>query len=298
MKYIFIVNPTSGKGKSLRFVPVIENYFKNSDKEYEIIYTEYPKHATEIAQRYTVEDNVILYAVGGDGTTKEVLDGLDLSVRLGIIPGGTGNDFLKSIYTDKKTDEEIVKASIEGQDMDLDFGLFNGRSRFINIASFGLDAHINVYANNVAKKKKTIIPDELIYFYCIFKVGLKPEKYRFKMKVDGQVIEDETILVAISNGKFYGGMFNAFPDANLTDGIFDICYFRPMKLSKLIGLIMKYAKGTYQNEKVCTVLKGKQIHIEFDRELWVQSDGENKPVKEATIEMNKGKLKFRAPKFS
>ena len=50
MKYVFIVNQPAVR-KSLRFVPLIENYFKNSE-EYEIIYTEYPKHATEIA-RYT-----------------------------------------------------------------------------------------------------------------------------------------------------------------------------------------------------------------------------------------------------
>ncbi len=297
MKHIFIVNPTSGKGKSLRFVPVIENYFKNSDKEYEIIYTEYPKHATEIAAGYKEEDNVILYGVGGDGTTKEILDGIDLSVRLGVIPGGTGNDFFKSIDTNKRTDEEIVKASIEGEDVDLDFGLFNGKNRFLNISSFGLDAAINVYANDVAKKKKTIIPDKFIYFYSIFKAGLRPKRYHFKMTVDGRVYEEETIMVAVSNGQFYGGMFNAFPDANLTDGIFDICYIRPLSLARLISLIGKYAKGTHGSEKECCCFIGTDVHVEFDREIPVQIDGENLSVKEARIEMNKGKLKYRAPKF-
>jgi YegS/Rv2252/BmrU family lipid kinase len=297
MKHIFIVNPTSGKGKSLRFVPVIENYFKNSDEEYEIIYTEYPKHATEIAARYTEKDNVILYGVGGDGTTKEILDGIVLSVRLGVIPGGTGNDFFKSIDTAKRTEEEIVRASIEGEDLDLDFGLLNGKNRFLNIASFGLDAAINVYANNVAKKKKTIIPDKFIYFYSIFKAGLNPERYRFKMTVDGKVYEEETILVAVSNGQFYGGMFNAFPDANLTDGIFDICYVRPLSLPKLISLIGKYAKGTHGKEKECSCFTGTDVYVEFEKEIPIQIDGENLSVKEARIEMNKGKLKYRAPKF-
>lgn len=297
MKHIFIVNPTSGKGKSLRFVPVIENYFKNSDEEYEIIYTEYPKHATEIAARYTEKDNVILYGVGGDGTTKEILDGIDLSVRIGVIPGGTGNDFFKSIDTIKRTDEEIVRASIEGEDLDLDFGLLNGKNRFLNIASFGLDAAINVYANNVAKKKKTIIPDKFIYFYSIFKAGLNPERYRFKMTVNGKVYEEETILVAVSNGQFYGGMFNAFPDANLTDGMFDICYIRPLSLTRLISLIGKYANGTHGKEKECSCFTGTDVYVEFEKEIPIQIDGENLSVKEARIEMNKGKLKYRAPKF-
>ncbi|HQB32965.1 MAG TPA: acylglycerol kinase family protein, partial [Erysipelotrichaceae bacterium] len=135
MKHIFILNPTSGKGKSLRFVPVIENYFRNKDKEYEIIYTEYPGHATEIAQRYNEKDNVILYSVGGDGTANEMLAGLDLNVRISVIPGGTGNDFFKSIDLNKRTDEEIIRAVVEGEDMDIDFGVLNGKTRFINIAS-------------------------------------------------------------------------------------------------------------------------------------------------------------------
>ncbi|HPW52982.1 MAG TPA: diacylglycerol kinase family lipid kinase [Erysipelotrichaceae bacterium] len=297
MKHIFILNPTSGKGKSLRFVPVIENYFRNKDKEYEIIYTEYPGHATEIAQRYNEKDNVILYSVGGDGTANEMLAGLDLNVRISVIPGGTGNDFFKSIDLNKRTDEEIIRAVVEGEDMDIDFGVLNGKTRFINIASFGLDAAINVYANDVAKKKKTIIPDKFIYFYSIFKAGLNPQRYRFKMTVDGKVYEEDTIMVAVSNGQFYGGMFNAFPDADLTDGIFDICYIRPMSLARLISLIGKYAKGTHRNEKECSCFSGTDVHIEFDREIYVQVDGENKAVKKAHIEMNKGKLKYRAPKF-
>ena len=113
MKYVFIVNPTSGKGKSLRFVPLIENYFKNSEEEYEIIYTEYPKHATEIAARYTEKDDVILYSVGGDGTATEILDGLDLSVRFGVVPGGTGNDFLKSIDVEKELMKKYLKLQLK-----------------------------------------------------------------------------------------------------------------------------------------------------------------------------------------
>ena len=117
------------------------------------------------------------------------------------------------------------------------------------------------------------------------------------MTVDGKVYEEETILVAVSNGQFYGGMFNAFLDANLTDGMFDICYIRPLSLARLISLIGKYAKGTHGKEKECSCFTGTDVYVEFEKEIPIQIDGENMSVKEARIEMNKGKLKYRAPKF-
>ena len=126
MKNIFIVNPTSGKGKAYTYIPEIEKYFENNPAEYEIIVTEYPKHATEIASRYTEADDVVLYACGGDGTMKEVLDGIQPGVRLCVIPGGTGNDFYKSVDGRKLTVYDMIAQSVEGEDIDIDFGLING----------------------------------------------------------------------------------------------------------------------------------------------------------------------------
>ena len=73
MKHIFIVNPVSGNGKAAKIVKNIERVCDYEDLEYEIRYTTKPKEATKIAREY---ENSIVYAVGGDGTLNEVLNGL------------------------------------------------------------------------------------------------------------------------------------------------------------------------------------------------------------------------------
>ena len=99
MKHVFIINPISGKGHALEFIWEIENYFKINGGDYEIIKTERISHATEIAKEYCKKyQEVTIYSVGGDGTMKEILDGIQENAIMCVIPGGTGNDFYKSIY--------------------------------------------------------------------------------------------------------------------------------------------------------------------------------------------------------
>ena len=126
VKSIFIVNPVSGKGRSLKFIPLIEEYFVRNPGDYEIIRTERPGHAREIAARYHSEDDVIIYSVGGDGTANEILNGLNDGVGFCVFPAGTGNDLYKSIDTRKLSDEELVRGLLEGEDISIDYGVFNG----------------------------------------------------------------------------------------------------------------------------------------------------------------------------
>ncbi len=298
MKHVFIVNPVSGKGKSNSFIPVIEEYCKENGLDYEVRMTERPKHATEIAKEYTESDDVILYAVGGDGTMKEVVDGLNENVRFGIIPGGTGNDFYKNYTLEKYSEKQIVEATINGVDENIDYGIFNGTSKFLNIISFGLDAYINEYACTVVKQEKTIIPDNMVYAYSTLKVGLHPETYHMICDVDGKKYEDDMLLFAIANGTYYGGTFNAFPTAKLTDGLFDSSYFVPVKFFRLIKLIMLYMKGKHIGEKECVAFQGKNYHIVFDRPIPCQVDGENSRVEVVDIVMKAGKLPIRRPAFN
>ena len=75
MKHIFIVNPVSGKGKTGDIVKNIEKVCDEENLEYEIRYTTKPKEAITIAREYE-DGEYIIYAVGGDGTLNEVLNGL------------------------------------------------------------------------------------------------------------------------------------------------------------------------------------------------------------------------------
>ena len=296
MKHVFIVNPTAGKGNGISYIPLIENYFSKNNGEYEIIQTEYVRHATELAKKYTEEDDVIVYSVGGDGTAKEILDGLNPGVTLCVVPGGTGNDFYKSVDRRILKKEDVLKGLIEGENVMIDTGLMNGKDRFMNITSFGLDADINVYACDYVKKELNI-PGNLVYAYSAFKVGLHPQCFKADIEIDGQHYSKNSVIAVVTNGAYYGGMFNPTPTASLTDGYFDICLVEgPIKTLRLIYLILKYSKGKHVGEPEIMILKGQKVTMKFDRNVNLQIDGENTSTTEATFEIIPQSLSLRVPK--
>jgi diacylglycerol kinase family enzyme len=100
MKHIFIINPISGTKKFNQYMDYIEETMKDRKLEYEIILTQYEKHASTLASKYDENDDVTLYVFGGDGTVHEVINGIKPNIPLAIIPVGTGNDFYRYFQTD------------------------------------------------------------------------------------------------------------------------------------------------------------------------------------------------------
>ena len=117
MKHVFIVNPTSGVGKYQVVIDYVKDYFEDKEDNYEIRITEYVGHATEIAREYDVSH--VLYSVGGDGTSHEIINGMQEGVSLGIIPVGTGNDFFRNFDLDLPLEKIIEKPS--GQKLKISF---------------------------------------------------------------------------------------------------------------------------------------------------------------------------------
>lgn len=108
MKYVFIINPASGKTD---YDKIKQNIMKTLENEnYEIYETKAPKEATEIASRFKNEEDTIVYSVGGDGTLNEVVNGIAKGkCKLGIIPTGSGNDFYRTL---KEAQTENVRLDL------------------------------------------------------------------------------------------------------------------------------------------------------------------------------------------
>jgi diacylglycerol kinase (ATP) len=99
LKYKIIVNPISGRGFALKMIPVIEQKLKDLGLEFDLVQTERPWHAAELAETAAKEGYDIVVSASGDGTANEVLNGLmrarnlgATKTAMGIITVGTGND--------------------------------------------------------------------------------------------------------------------------------------------------------------------------------------------------------------
>lgn len=269
MSILFIVNPTAGKGKAKTLVPIIESECKVRNIEYVVKYTSGPADGTSIAARGAAEGFERIIAVGGDGTVNDVLNGIaGTNAALGVIPGGSGNDFIRSIngHNDIK---KIIEDNAYGKIVKCDLGVCNGKY-FINVASSGFDAQVVIET----QKAKKVFSGSLAYIAAVIKTIFIYKGKRINIKVDDYDFEENTLLVAVANGKYYGGGMLPAPEAEIGDGYFDICHIKQVGKAKMLVLFPKFIKGKHCNIKEVSMLKGSKIKIEANEELPVNLDGE------------------------
>lgn len=291
-KHIFIVNRISGKGKGFSLVPTIKEACEELKVDYEIRVTEYAGHAKDIASEYKPSDNVALYAVGGDGTLLEVVNGMDNKIELGAIPGGSGEDFLRYFHLDYKNIKQYIIDTINAKPILIDIGKTD-RMLYLNTTSFGIDATINENAS--AMIRKTIITKGVAYILSILKnvIILKPT--HAKIVLDGKLLEDDYLVVCCMNGKYYGNGVLAAPNSDMQDGVFDFVRVKNIKGLKVYKMLVNYLTGNATKEKDIIVDHPKHVIIDTDELINIQSDGENYKSNHLEIQILEKYLKLKIP---
>lgn len=268
MKYIFIINPTAGRGRALAASDKIRKVCEEKNIKYEIHFTKEKGDAIKIAKKYRFSKNII-FSVGGDGTLNEVVNGMVGSKNaLGVIPCGSGNDFYRTL--EKMEDGMHL----------IDVGKIN-KKYFINVASIGIDAEIGENANIMKKIK---IPKTQIYNASIVYTFFK---YKFKdidFEIDNTVGNEKCTILTVCNGTMYGGGYKIAPEASLCDGYFDVYFIKKISKGIIPFLISKLKKGTHGEEKCVKKFKANKIKFKCDTPLICGIDGE-------TIIDNKFKIK-------
>lgn len=257
MKYVFIVNRTSGKTDYDLLETKIKDYMKG--KNFEIIETKRPLHATEIASKYKDDKDTVVYACGGDGTLNEVINGIaGGKCKLGLIPTGSGNDFYKSLKLYNKKESTI------------DLGLINGRY-FINISSIGIDADICDKANEIkleGKNKKNA------YVKALLGTLFKFKSIDLELEIDNKIYKGKYMLLAVCNGRYYGNGFKIAPLASFDDDHFDVYLAHHMNKFRLVYTLSKLLKGTHETSKKIRKFRAHNIIIKAKEKLCVNIDGE------------------------
>jgi YegS/Rv2252/BmrU family lipid kinase len=298
MKHIFIVNPVAGKGKTLSVIPSIKKYFEdNPGDTFEIYLTERRAHATELAKKVVSEGTGRIYSVGGDGTLNEVLNGMIHSnFTLGVLPMGSGNDFIRTLCPGINPHDLTVEQVVEGSEKIVDCAKAND-TYFINVASVGFDAE--VAENMKLFKKIPLVKGALSYILSIFYtlVNLKPYTVRYAM--NDKTGSSDYLLIAVCNGKYYGGGFMPAPNADLNDGLFDICHVKSVKRRVVFRCFPKLKDGTHETMRdIVSMHKSNFIHLQSDQEMCLNLDGEIFKAKDIRFEILPSSLKILVPKIS
>lgn len=287
MKAGIIVNPVSGRGKSLGLLPKVIAWCQNEGIEFRIYpTTEVGDGANQarIALQAGFERIVVL---GGDGTINEVGGALfETEAVMGVLPGGSGNDFIKMLG--KKVDfKESLKIAFLGLPHEVDVGLANGRP-FFNVVGIGFDAQVAAEAS-----KSKSLSGIWVYLKAVLKVLRKYRPVPLEIELDRLKLTQNVTLVSVGNGRASGGGFFLTPQAKFDDGLFDICLMEFLPKSRVFSVLPRALRGTHVRLDGVRVYRSRRIVIKSTEGFPVHIDGEAQPelLDKLEITMDKRKLK-------
>ncbi len=302
MKYHFIINPVAGKADSSKeLVPKIRQAAKACGirkNDLEIQLTNRPSHAHFLAMQAAKKaaeagEEIRIYAAGGDGTFNEVLTGAMPyeNAAVGLLPYGSGNDFLRNFgEREEFCDlEDQLRGGIKVIDM-----IQTQRGYAATICAAGLDAKVGY---GIPKYRRLpLCSGGMAYKLSILEALMGKKSTRLSINVDGHIIEEDCLLVAICNGHTYGGGFMAAPESKLDDGILDVYVVRAIPLLKIAKVLPLYQAGKHfvdghvipELEDIVQYFPARKVDIKVlppDRSIITVVDGEGGPEKRLTAEV-------------
>ena len=238
MLMIYVIcNPTAGNGRGKKTGLRIEEMLKKLGKAYRLLWTERPGHASVLAREAAQAGAETVLAVGGDGTAFETAQGLlGTDTALGIIPAGTGNDFIKTLGTPKKP-EEALEFVLSHTPLKTDAATINGRM-FLNEVGAGFDVSVLDWAAKAKKYCRGLLP----YLYGVIKTLFRFRSIPITLAVDGGGEETrDAFVVGVANGGIIGGGIPIAPEAKADDGLLDVVLIDKVEkrhlLARLAGLM-------------------------------------------------------------
>jgi diacylglycerol kinase (ATP) len=297
-RVVVVVNPTSGRGRGARLVPRVEQELKSLGVEHEIVLSTSPEDPPRIARQAAEEGVEVVAALGGDGMAGMVGSALaGTRAALAVIPAGTGNDFAGFLGFQRKKPLSVLPSLVEPEIREIDAVRLSSGDRvehYINVAGAGFDSEVNETANRM----KSRVQGTAKYVAAVFSTLRRFQAAKFDVTVDGQHHPLPAMLVAVGNGRSYGGGMRVCPDASLTDGLLEVCVVGAMGRGEFVRNFPRVFRGTHTTHPKVTMLRGARVEISADRHFHVYADGEQSVPLPASFEVLPGSLRVVMPKGS
>jgi len=273
-KWVFIVNPTSGGGYGAEILPELERRIEAKDFTAKIIQSEYHGHASEIAALFLHKGYTHFIAVGGDGTMNEVAKPLigNSNVTLGLIPAGTGNDFIQILGFPNRFSEEHWDLFFQQASRSMDVGMVNGRP-FLNGMGLGFDAQVAA-ENYVEPGKLAKGSGKSKYIWHILKTLLFYREKKVSIRSGESRIDTDCFINTIAIGRRFAGSFFLTPEAIANDGLLDVCMIKKLNLPQRIKILTMVPKGSHVSDPKVNYYQTEKLEVRFEQKVPYHVDGE------------------------
>ncbi|MDD3213420.1 MAG: diacylglycerol kinase family lipid kinase, partial [Eubacteriales bacterium] len=285
-----IVNPIAGTGYALTVGKKIDELLNSRSVEHKMLYTERAGHATELARALADEGVETVLSVGGDGTLNEVAAGL-VSTRtaLGIIPAGTGNDFIKTLGTPRKW-EDALEYILTHPAKPLDTGTINN-SFFINVCGTGFDVMVLDFALRAKKRVRGIWP----YLYGVIAAIRAFRPFDMIVEIGDEIkLKGKYMICTIANGRYIGGGIPILPAADVDDGLLDVMVVDPLPGWRIPFYLPAILGGTLMKKKIAHHYRAARCSL-ASHGMRLNMDGEIIPMENASFECKASTLMAHWP---
>lgn len=303
----FIVNPRSGVGSTLRRWRRLEPLARNLFPEHEVRWTEERGHGRSLAEAAAREGLSPVVAVGGDGTISEVVDGLmqaadgqgQAPVEMGIVPSGTGGDTVRTLGIPRQP-EAALRRVHQGEPCQIDVGRLcytthsgsGAELFFINVADAGLGGETIRMVESIKQLRGSLA---FLVGSLVAMFRHQPRLVSIRCDDEDEVRRVEAGVVAVANGRFFGGGMQISPRSDPSDGHMDLVAIPYRNPLQGLGLLLKVYRGTALEDPLVISRPVQKVHLEVldGGTVLLDADGEQPGRLPASFEVVPAALSLR-----
>ncbi len=264
--------------------------------------TEHPGHAADLTRQALRAGTRRIIAVGGDGTVNEVVNGffdgdkaINPEAELAVLCRGTGCDFIKTLGLPKADDGGVERVAA-GEAHPVDVGrvrYVNNRGEeemryFINIAEAGIGGEVCARVNGSSKAAGGFVT----FLGATLGSFLSFRNQPAEIVIDGKYVRNLPVCnVVVANGRYFGGGMKIMPQADLSDGKFDVLVMGDFNRAELFANIAKVYSGSHLGHPKVEVFQARSVRVTSTARLKLDLDGEAPGTTPAHFEIVPGAIR-------
>ena len=257
--WALVINPVSGQGRGTTVGTYVAGYLNQHKVDFAIVTgnssISLSDHLKIFLEKTPDCSGVI--AVGGDGLMHIILQVVvPFQIPFTIIPAGTGNDFVRTLGWDLENIDSQLNRVVTTDPSPVNLGLVDGEW-FGAVLSTGFDSVVNERANTMQWPKGPMKYNAAI---ALELPRFTPRHY--EIILDDRTISTEAMLIAVANGRSYGGGMLVCPNANISDDLFDVMVLHPVSKLEFIKVFPRVFAGTHVSHPAVEIVRSRSVRIE------------------------------------